>query len=125
MRKIFIIPLLFIALNLPNLKAIHEFKPINYVSIRITNYFAKIGIKTACNSKIKKSSYNNWVAISRQMKDSLNLKFNDTIEIVESKEVKGKYIIKDLTNKRIKNTIDLLTCDKRLIGLRFGKMKLI
>ena len=59
------------------------------------------------------------------MKDSLGIDFNDTIEIIEPKEVKGKYIVKDLTNKRILNTIDLLTSDKRLVGLRFGKMKLI
>jgi 3D (Asp-Asp-Asp) domain-containing protein len=98
--------------------------PQKTINVRITNYYASVGDKTASNSVIRKSSFNKWVAISRQLKKILNLDFGDTISISEPLQLKGEYIIKDLTNKRIKNTIDILTKPTDEANLYFGKIKI-
>jgi len=52
-----------------------------------------------------------WCAISRDLK--LKFKFNDTIHLQHEGVLSGKYIVKDLMNKRYSNKVDILHYNKK------------
>lgn len=73
---------------------------------------------TASNDKIDlhklKSGRIRWVAVSRDLRRQYN--FGDTI-IVKSniKKLNGKWVVKDIMNKRHKNRIDFLSYEKNFL----------
>jgi len=56
-----------------------------------------------------------WVAISRDLKGKY-LQFNDTIIVQGAGKYNGRWIVKDVMNKRFKRTIDLLVGKNDDIG---------
>ena len=99
-------------------------KQSNEYSVRITAYCFNTGRITASGDTIKTNSYDKWVAISPALKCKLKLNYGDSIIIDKPKEVAGTYAIKDLTAIRIRNTIDILTKDKKKINLFKGIFKI-
>lgn len=78
---------------------------------------------TASNDTIDTNTYNNdWIAISRDLHVKYGgfLKFNDKITIFgKESKFKGEFIVKDLMNKRYKNSMDV--CHKKdTLGLEYN-----
>lgn len=98
-----------------NFKVLGYTNQLDTIEITVTTYNAvssqcdKQPNVTASGSIIDEKTImmNRYCAISRDLKDSLQIKFGDTIEIMNP-PYNGKYVVKDVMNKRIKNTIDIL-----------------
>jgi len=68
---------------------------------------------TATGDKINIADKPRWIAVSRDLL-FWHFNFNDTVEIIcPVKKLCGKYIIKDVMNKRFTNRIDILIFDKK------------
>ena len=65
-----------------------------------------------------------YVAVSRELLDSLHKKLGDTIEVKEPFAFNGKWIILSVTNKKVKNTIDFLIPNCQFANLWEAKIKL-
>jgi 3D (Asp-Asp-Asp) domain-containing protein len=98
----------------------------NWREVRVTVYHPT-GNPTASGDIIPKNykrKKHGWVAISRELLEEYPMGSTIVLKGV-SPEVDGEYIVKDKTNKRIKNTIDILVRrSSSLYGKWYAKVKL-